>query len=360
MQPRLIFRTHYQVDEPALIGLLVTRCTSPTQSIYTEVVSERLAKEIRSKGKEFNIAAARYAADLAQGLQVINAQNQWTAKGQLVNLVFDRQSAAWDEMLQLRPRERLAFFKLFLEADGAALLFIANRLLTDQGLPREREDWNALARSLFLDIYNEYMQLSATPADRVTLRSEIDRIRARGYAGKSGAHKLFVHLQTMHRLGLVDRADIGGSRIYKSSADQKRLLATLIETVPNVVELERVVRDHLWAEVAAQTFASPATKAGEEEILHLVAASYRKVTATGIAICPLSTLIDAAQIELLATSTQASSYSDVLRVLEGIQRQRPADVRFHVDRRGFPAFIKISDQFLDQLSDSPNRRASAS
>jgi hypothetical protein len=164
----------------------------------------------------------------------------------------------------------------------------------------------------------------------------------------------------MHRLGLVDRADIGGSRIYKSTVDQKRLLTALIETVPDVVALERVVRARSWAEVAAQTFGTSETKAGEEETLRLVAAAYRKVSATGIAICPLSTLIDAAQIELLATSTRASSYSDVLSALERIQRKRPADVRFHVDRRGFPAFIKMSDQFLDELSDSPHRRSSAS
>ena len=39
MEPRIVTRTHYQVDEPAYLRHLILDCTSPTQSSYSDVVA---------------------------------------------------------------------------------------------------------------------------------------------------------------------------------------------------------------------------------------------------------------------------------------------------------------------------------
>ena len=69
MQPRLIFGTHYQVDEPAYMEILIKGCTSAIRSSYKEVVTRKLTQEIKSREKKFNAAAGGYAVDLAKELR---------------------------------------------------------------------------------------------------------------------------------------------------------------------------------------------------------------------------------------------------------------------------------------------------
>jgi hypothetical protein len=58
VQPRLVFRTHYQVDEPAYLSVLVLHATSPVRSDYSERVAQTLATYLQKQGTSFNIAAA--------------------------------------------------------------------------------------------------------------------------------------------------------------------------------------------------------------------------------------------------------------------------------------------------------------
>jgi hypothetical protein len=352
MQPRILFRTHYQVDEPAYVAVLVKTCTSPIQSAYDETVAEKLRREVRAQSKEFNVAAAGYALDLARGLGVVNDQNVWTEKGHLLNLVVESRGGPWNNGLELAFPEKLLFFRLFLEADGAGLRFIATYLLKHGQIPRADEDWNALARDLFLDVYTEYLQLTGTTADRVTLRNEIDRIRARGYTGKSGSHKLFIHLQTLYRLGLVGRMETGGARVYQINQDDGRKLRVLLEEVPGARALEEIVRDHRWAEIAASVFGDGRQigQIAEVELLRLLVPKYQAVVATGVPLCPLPTVVEAVQIELLARESGFATYKAALDMLQNTQKHRPSDIRFHVDRRGSPAFIKLSERFVAEYS----------
>src|SRR5437879_5598042 len=111
MDPRLLYRTHYQVDEPAIIELLIKSCTSAVRSGYDEAIAEKLAKEIRKRKKLFNVAAAAYALDLARGLGTVNEQNVWSDKGHLVNLLAEVSQGPWDQQLELTPMERLLHFR---------------------------------------------------------------------------------------------------------------------------------------------------------------------------------------------------------------------------------------------------------
>lgn len=349
MQPRILFRTHYQVDEPALMELLVKSCTSPVRSAYDESVSEKLTREVRARGKDFNVAAAAYALDLGRGLLLLNEQNAWTEKGHLVSLVADIPEGPWDVQTELNGRERLLHFRLFLEADGAVLLFLARYLLAQGRVPSADADWNRLAQEVFVEAYTQYFRITGTTADRVSLRTQIDRIRHSGYTGKSGCHKLFIHLQTLYRLGLLDRSASGLTRRYElpeeSGGSGLRLLS---EAIPDLHALERVIQEHSWAELATKVFKirAAAAHATPDALLCLVAPRYQQVMATGVPLCSLATLIEAVQIELLVQRSELLPYGSALQLLQEARAQHPGDVRFHVDRRGIPAFVKLADRLL--------------
>ena len=354
MQPRLVFRTHYQVDEPAILRYLVQRCSSAVRSAYDETVASKLSALLRRSGKDFNEAAGRYAVDLAHGLRLVNEQNAWTPHGHLLALVAGSDDAAtWADALPLCERERFVFLRIFLEHDGAALLWLGRYVNEHGSIPNSDGDWNDLAQRLLLETYESYLRLTVPIGERVGLRSEIDRIRRKGYRGKSGAHKLFVHLQTMLRIGLLERAEPSGLRRYVSRKSAVRgPLHALLEHVSTVEDLEQVARSGAWMDVAAMSLGIAGNAGSEPLQWPIVVTLYKRLMATGVAVCPLSTLIEAFQVEIAVSAGNFVPYSDVLEQMQLAQKNRLRDVRFHVDRRGRPAFIKLSDAFVAGHSQS--------
>jgi hypothetical protein len=353
MQPRIVFRTHYQVDEPAYMEFLIKLCTSPVQSTYSEVVAGKLASEIRTRGKEFNTAAGQYAVDLAKALDLITPNNTWTDKGHLVNLIAGINDGEWDEQLTLSLPEKLLHFRVFLEADGAALLFISRRLLQHDSLPNSDTTWNSFVREMFIEVYSDYLVITNNTADRVALRREIEQLKAKGYKGNTGSHKAFIHLQALYRLGLVDSAAPRKYQVPNHPQGMRSGLEILVNEVPDVFSLEQVVSAHKWIEAAARVFQIacvpyPETpiKSVTEKTLSLIMPYYQRVMSTGAPLCPLSTLIEAIQINLLEGQSQLLAYDNAVNLITEAQKARPKDIRFHVDRRGQPAFIKLSDDMV--------------
>jgi len=364
VKPRVLFRTHYQVDEPAYMGLLIKRCTSPVQSAYREVVAKRLATEIRARGKPFNVAAGGYAVDLARGLEVLTDQHVWSDRGHVVGLIAGVEGDNWERELALTLPEKLLHFWLFLEADGAALLFLARRLVDWGRLGDSESSWNTTAQEMFVSIFSDYLMIIGNTSDRVKLRSEIDRLKVKGYEGKSGAHKAFVHLQTLHRLGLVNRASAASSRVYEWQAggDTTTGLVALLSAVPDVPTLETVVKNRGWVHVAAKVFGisdknrSTANKPSNEGLGAIFATHYRRIAETNVPLVPLSTLTTATQIHLLGgTPPIVASYEELLDTMKMLQTRAPKDIRFHVDRRGQPAFVRFSDSICEALAGSDLR-----
>jgi len=352
MQPRVLFRTHYQVDEPAIIEFLVKLCSSPVQSAYNETVAAKLTKQI----KDFNIAAAGYAVDLAQGLGVVDKNNVWSDKGHLVNLLAQVSGDPIDAQLHLNSYERLLHFCLFLEADGAMLLSIAQHIIDHQSIPDHQDDWNSLATRLFGEIYRKYLSMAGTTSDRVALRTEADRIVRKGYAGKSGTHKMFIHLQTLYRLGLLDRAPSGAARRYiVARGGAAESMQILVKEIADFYTLERVIRERKLVEIANRVLrigGSIEDSWSTDTVFPKLITFYRTIMSTGLPLCPLSALGHAVQIRFLVDDSKLLSYSRLLEVLREAQSANLGDIRFHVDRAGEPAFLKLSDRIVRSYSNT--------
>ncbi len=354
MQPRVLYRTHYQVDEPAYMELAIKKCTSPVQSSYRDRVAERITQEIKNRNRAFNPAAGGYAVDLAYGLELLTPQNTWTGKGHLVGLIAQVGEREIAEELPLTDAEKLLHFRLFLAADGAALAFLSRKLLELGRLPPEEGSWNALAQEMFRSIYEDYLSLASTTQDRVALRQNLIRLESRGFAGKTGAHKMFVHLQTLYRLGFVELEEAGGRRSYEVAPAGRQALAALASELPTVRALEELWKRERWIELTARALVPGATSTsgegwGPDELLILVVPYYMRVVETGTPLCPLAPLVEAVQIELLAERRLVLPSAVAVSMLQEAQRRASRDIRFHVDRTGRPAFLKLSPQLIQRL-----------
>jgi len=335
--------------------LLTKICTSPIQSSYREVVAQKLAREIsRWRKKSFNEDAAAYAVDLGKDLELINENQTWTEKGHLVDLIAETPDIDWEGQLILNPSEKLLHFRLFLEGDGAALMFLSRRLLEIGVLDNSETGWNSLASEMFSEIFSNYLAITNNTQDRVNLRRKVEQQETK-YAGHSGSHKLFIHLQTLYRLGLIERPNPGGSRVYKipSRLLQAKLgLEILSEELQDVFHLEQVIRSQNWIEVAAKVFQIRYLYANEDELdLAMLVSFYKRVIATGTPLCSLSTLINARQIKLLSQHSRLLPFETAMKAIRYIQKTNPKSVRFHVDRHGQPAFLKLSNEFVTNFSE---------
>jgi hypothetical protein len=361
VQPRLIYRTHYQVDEPALLEFVILRCTSPVESTYTERAAQRLSVFV-SERREFNVSAAGYAMDLARGLGILNDNNIWSEKGHLLALFasIDPKRPIQDEYV-LQPRERLTHFRLFLEGDGAVLMHILARAVQDArpipGYPPEKagerrdvQDWNRFAREMFLKIYRDYLSIMEDMSDRVAVRREIERLEGKPFNGKTGVHKCLIHLQALYRMGLLEKSEAQTQHAYAASDGLCDRLRAFGKHVPTLRALETLILRGTWAEAAAAAFhLGKGPQLTSTQVRALFVGFYRRVMATGIPLCSLTTLVDAIQVELLSTGARLMARDEILDDLKQLQKERIKDVRFHVDRQGRIAFVKMSNQLLSDL-----------
>ena len=214
-----------------------------------------------------------------------------------------------------------------------------------------------IAKNLFTAIYSEYLVLTNPIPERTALRNRIDALRTRGFDGKTGSHKLFVHLQTLHRLGFVERAPDTNERHYVVTEDGQNRIEKLLEAIPNALALEELVKEHRSIETASLVYGVASvrpTLTPHDALLYLLP-RYQQIVQTGVAICPIAPLIEATQILLLTEQSKFVSYSEFLSLLHKLQGIHIREVRFHQDRRGNVAFLKLSEHLVQKtLEENPN------
>jgi len=364
MIPRFVFRTHYQVCEPAYLEFLVKLCTSPVQSSYREVVAKKLAVQIRRRCqvetagergiKGFNEKAGEYAVDLARALELINENHGWTEKGHLVNLIADVAGKTPAEEVELNLAEKLLHFRLFLEGDGAAILFLG-RFFLEHGCIQNLhspDGVNRLAQEMFVEILGDYYAQTLAPIDRLKLRRRLESAKSKPFKGKGGTHKIKLHVQTLYRLGFL-RSDGHSYELPAKTSSSASGLGILLQKVPDVVALEKVIQSKTWIDVAAGVFSlghEQARDQSEDKLLPIVTSYYRKIMDSGTPLASLQTLIEATQIDMLAQHARVVSHGTLEAAIVHAQKRKPKEVRFPVGRLGRPAFLKMSQDFVKSFA----------
>lgn len=337
---RLVARTHYQVEEPTIVATIIRSCTSPVQSDFPDNVSRKLS----SSGVRINPAAARYAVDLTKSLGLLSDNLVWTKLGHLLNVVYKYDKLPVHPLLT--DVQKYFFLRVFLEFDGAAIIFFARRIEQDGRVPRIGERWTDVAQALFTETYQEYLHLATDPQDRVSLRQRLERRKARPFTGNSGRHQCYLHLQTLHRIGLVARKS-DKDRIYtynSPSNSNSTLTSKLLTLIPSVADLERTLSAGRLYQIVSELFSCSRQRneLPSRQFTAIVRQIYEQVMSTGVSLCSLQTLTEAIQIDSLICGYQPFTDRQILNRLRSMQRDAPRSIRFHVDVFGRPAFIKIS------------------
>lgn len=349
MVPRLLTRTHYQVDEPAFLRVLVLQCTSPIRSEYRERVGNRLVAE----GIEgINKGSAGYLIDLGRATGLINKNNIWTERGLLLNLLS--QTGERTNRMDLTLREKVFFFRVLLDTDGAAIIYFLRELRRRKQLPENESDWNAIANDLFIWTFKSYYILTSDVTTRIRLRELIQQRKANPFSGThSGDHQCLLHLQSLYRLGLIAKPRGDNSRIFIRASDAASAPADyLLKKLNGVEALETAVNCQKWMEFASVIFSPSSTREvhqadeSDEVFHHEIFEAYRRLGVTGIPLCPLRTLVEKVQIEEIVRGQNAQSYEARIEGLKRLQRKHPRQVHFHVDRIGRPAYLKLDRNLI--------------
>jgi hypothetical protein len=257
------------------------------------------------------------------------------------------------EPFSLSPAEQLLYFKLFFEADGAAWIGFL-RYVTDHGeLSHATAMETSIVEHIFSQILSSYLALTNNTPDRVELRREMQKLE-RGYRNKSRQHKLHLHMQTLFRVGLVERLDAADGIRYRLRDGGAGLSSAhrFLSEVPDYVALERKAAQQQWLDVAAVCLERAVTCADLSDdgmrafALGALADFYQRAVSHGLMFGPIESLLNAVQIEGFVKLHLVFPYPELMRVLEQEQRESPRDVRFHVDRLGRPAFVKASNEWL--------------
>lgn len=355
MHARLITRTHYQVDEPAYLRTLIGKCTSPVRSCSREAAATKLTREYATSGS-INIAAAGYAVDLARATGLIGDNQLWTERGHVLAQIAASEKSA--ESFELTPQEIVFFLRLFMEVDGAAMVYFMSLLAAEGTLPGRGKDWNALANDLFIWTFRSYADISTDVAERIKYRQLIQNRQSRPFSGAhSGDHQCFLHLQTLFRLLLVGRESNANSRQYYSLATRDAGATELfVSRLSTVRKLEEGVQSQVWWQILDRLIPHRISESKEsserdlEQIKTKVVGIYRRITSSGVPLCPLRTLFELLQIGEFLSSLQPRDFSEQLEDLKSLQRAHPRKVHFHVDRIGRPAFVKLDASLLRETA----------
>jgi hypothetical protein len=340
MVPRIITRTHYQVDEPAYLRVLVRDCSTPTSSDYAERLARRLTDRLKALGKDFNLAAAKYCVDLGKGLGLLTDNNFWTWSAHVLQLISAKELEV-SLSLDLSLHEKIFFFRHFLEHDGAAFVFLGRKVSLVKKLPEHQKDWNDIANEMMDSVYKSYLDIATDIQDRAGIRLLLAKRTRHPYAGKSGAHQCFVHLKTMSRIGLLE----SDGREYFKQAAFKASVDRFLEVVPDIRSLENVILKKEWPRVASFMFSNDHEKRSawrDDEILDYARNIYLRVRATGASLCPLNSVIEVIQIEQIVKSVEPLSHEELTVIFRQAQAKAPTKIKFQVDRMGRPAFISFS------------------
>lgn len=347
MRPRILLRTHYQVDEPRIIIELVTHCAGATVSRHDEAVAQCLKTTIRSWGLAFGLPAASYALDNARALGFVNPSNRWTSAGlTLAYLQRCRLDNPAMEVLDLTAAEKRLYLLQYLVGAGALALRFAAWMLVREETSDEQLGRDGIVEQLLVETLDDYLSLTNDARTRTAIRRERDRLRRVSYNASTRRHKRRPIIGTLCRLDLLEVSnDLQSIRV-----DHAGRLARLFRLVPTTAALERLAtsRDNL-REVVSQVYVEHVSTALPIPDAPHVAAAYSFAMGRGLQACPLEYLDDVLFALGGPVTREKPGASSAETTLEELHRRQPRDVRFHVDRRGHRAFVVLSDDAVQAL-----------
>lgn len=343
MHPRILLRTHYEADEPRIIITVVTACSSPTQSRQESLITSSLKSVVLPWGHAFGLPAATYAIDNARALGFLNRSNRWAAAGLALAFLAESQrgSVSAEQVFELSPSERMLYSRQYLVAAGALVIKFGRWLLAEGATTEDELGRQGIVERLIVDALDEYLSIAVEIRDRTAIRQERDRIRGIKYTAITRRHKRRPLLKTMQRLHLLQ---VDSQRVIGPDPDGH--LSRLCHVLPDLATLERAVANGAGLRAALQAVhendADPSSAQAPPPHTQLGCA-YTYAMRLGLQACPIEYLDRVLEATLPPSSLPQDAPGAADITLGLLHKQRPRDVRFHVDRQGRRAFVVLSD-----------------
>lgn len=360
MRPRVILKTHSGVRRPGIFSVLVARCTSATRPTYQQNVTKRLAAEFQDvpreelKGAKLGNSAAFHALWMArpQQLGFLTPTLSWSWKGHVVRMLTSSDSDAdAGAYLDLSQAEQVIYLKYYLEGDGAIIVALAREMLARGSLTEEQLAHSDLIEQLFRGIWEEYLNLTTNITERVGLRQKLKRER---YDPGTRRHKTYPHLVPLEDMGLVVRSEHDNQDVFSPVVwNDRTSLQVLVEIFPTIRSLEAAIEHDEHYSILAEIMFRGHRKYSRQIDLDIfkvtVLHNYRKLRGSGAPVFAIDAIADASYAQMLANQGVLVTRSHIIDLFGDLQTQYPKEVRFHVDRRGLPAYVVIEDELVEQL-----------
>jgi len=361
--PRLVLKTHREINHPGLFSVLIKHCTKPTESTFADAIGNCLAarfpKANRKSGETeprrivIDKAGGKYGAWMAQQFGFLTENFFWTWKGQVID--WGTQSREVPEAyIQLTELERVLYLRYYLEAQGPLILKICEFFAGHETASRHSLLQDRWIDDIISDIYREYLQLTDDLAERTRLRQRIEGFRAKPYNLDTRPHKIDPILIPMCDLGLLQVAHADDDLIFSNTHYGGNTSAGILkETLQNIPRMEKLFAEYEYFAVATRAL-NRSTRMFDrsvhfEKLMKSLVCVYKHAIRHQTLV-PISFIIDAASADLLCDSHVLLKPDDLEGFLDGLSKRDPLEVQFQVDYRGKRAYVKVSDALLAKLS----------
>lgn len=352
MQVRLLLKTHYQIGKPGIFSVLVSKCTSPRQSTYPEVISDRLAK-IDFGTIAVNKESAKFAVLMAQSLGFLTKNMFWDDNGRAIAILLDETPrSAPSDYLRLTLTEKILYLKYYLEADGAVILEISKGLKEKGRMSRQELLSTNFIDHVFLDIWETYRQLTTDLRQKVQLKENIRMLRSKPYTKKTRLHKTLAHIDPLVDLDLVERLEEKNEISFcpktRNSFAPIDVLIAELETVEN---METYLSKSRYFKLISKIYNMEAIvydPKNHSEILNdMIFSTYRKARTEPSQMASIAVMSDFIGAKLLADKAMIIERPQLEAQLDSLKAEIKRGVYFHVDMQGRKAFVVFDDKLFE-------------
>jgi len=311
-------------------------------------VAAALVQWGRANGYAVSLPAAAYAIANARHLNLLDRSNRWTSLGLAFGCMEHLANAGQAlERRELTVFQQRLYAKQYVETAGALLIKFGQWLLNVGETTEDAIRDDALIEKLFINVLDEYLEMSVDIRDRTQIRRERDRMKAVRYSSITQRHKRRPLLTTMRRLGLLE-CELCDTHNARIRPDRSGRLRALIAAIPDARTLEEVVNEGTLVDDLHPLYAITPAAIASRAAPQLILEAYVYAADQGLHACPLE-YIDGLIYAYGVHEGAARIAGTAERVLEIVRRSASSAVRFHVNRQGRRAFVVISDSGLASI-----------
>jgi len=394
---RFIYNTHENAERPYYISILLKTCSKPRESVLITNLAALVHRKLRRKmGFPIPERAAPYIIQTAIELGILERDvykegfvNRWGARGYVINAIAPNDiPLGLPGDLKLLEKDRLAFLKYYLDANGIALMYFARRLHLEGEIVLSEFVKGKEVEVMWNNIIKD--SISHTRNDK--LRSEMQELlrKSRFLSGNPRAkgktlehirkQKVTPHLDLLVDLGIVERSPpkLGWQEVAKylemkdkglkktTTSTQERVIyrpkqegsINRISTFLDITDSSKLdgilsPQEGRYFATAAELYGIKYPRIDTEEDFGLmqkeVVRVYETIRDDVYRLAFIDSIKDIVCINLQADKNRICEPQDVWTTIEAMHRLSEKDVRYHRDNCGVVTYMALNDSYVRNI-----------